>query len=44
MKGMPNGVTHEKKGNKRPFIDEGLALFTTYCPFPEFLRKVLKIE
>ncbi|OAY47633.1 NAP1-related protein 2 [Manihot esculenta] len=21
--GMPNGVTHEKKGNKRPFIDEG---------------------
>ncbi|OAY31022.1 NAP1-related protein 2 [Manihot esculenta] len=21
--GMPNGVTHEKKGNKRPFVDDG---------------------
>lgn len=28
MKGIPNGVNHEKKGNKRPYSDARLVSFS----------------
>lgn len=41
---MPNGVTHEKKGNKRPFVDDGLVLLTVYFSFSSFVKRILKLD